>query len=64
MINYSFINKIERENPYVAEITLSYSSLGFPGGSVVKNLPANEGNARGLSLIPGSGKSPGDMEAT
>ena len=29
--------------------------LGFPGGSVVKNMPANAGDA---SLIPGSGKSP------
>ena len=29
---------------------------GFPGGSVVKNLPANAGDA---SLIPGSGRSPG-----
>ena len=28
---------------------------GFPGGSVVKNPPANEGD---LGLIPGSGKSP------
>ena len=31
--------------------------MGFPGGSVVKNLPANAGNA---SLIPGSGRSPGE----
>ena len=30
--------------------------LGFPGGSVVKNLPANAGDA---GLIPGSGRSPG-----
>ena len=29
---------------------------GFPGGSVVKNQPANSGNT---SLIPGSGRSPG-----
>ena len=28
--------------------------MGFPGGSVVKNLPASVGNA---GLIPGSGKS-------
>ena len=32
---------------------------GFPGGSVVKNLPANAGVARDLSSIPGSGRSPG-----
>ena len=31
----------------------------FPGGSVVKNLPANAGDARDLSSIPGSGRSPG-----
>ena len=30
---------------------------GFPGGSVVKNLPANEED---LSSIPGSGRSPGE----
>ena len=30
--------------------------MGFPGGSVVKNLPANAGD---LGLIPGSGRSPG-----
>ena len=29
---------------------------GFPGGSVVKNLPANAGD---MGLIPGSGRSPG-----
>ena len=31
--------------------------LGFPGGSVVKNQPANAGV---IGLIPGSGKSPGE----
>ena len=30
--------------------------MGFPGDSVVKNLPANAQDAR---LIPGSGRSPG-----
>ena len=30
---------------------------GFPGCSVVKNLPANPGD---VSLIPGSGRSPGE----
>ena len=29
----------------------------FPGGSVVKNLPANAGD---VSLIPGLGRSPGE----
>ena len=30
--------------------------MGFPGGSVVKNPPANAGDA---GLIPGLGRSPG-----
>ena len=30
---------------------------GFPGGSVVRNLPANAGD---VGLIPGSGRSPGE----
>ena len=30
---------------------------GFPGGSVVKNLPANAGD---VGSIPGSGRSPGE----
>ena len=31
----------------------------FPGGSVVKNPPANAGDTRDVGSIPGSGKSPG-----
>ena len=30
--------------------------VGFPGGSVVKTLPANAGDT---GLVPGSGRSPG-----
>ena len=33
--------------------------MGFPGGSVLKNLPANVGDARNAGLIPGWGKAPG-----
>ena len=33
---------------------------GFPDGSVVTNLSANAGDARGAGLIPGSGRSPGE----
>ena len=32
----------------------------FPGGTVVKNLPANSGDTRDVGLIPGSGRSPGE----
>ena len=28
--------------------------MGFPGGAMVKNLPANAGNARDVGLIPES----------
>ena len=31
--------------------------VGFPGGSVIKNPPANAGN---MGLIPKSGRSPGE----
>ena len=37
--------------------TQSLWFLGFPGGAVVKSLPAN---ARGMGLIPGPGRSPGE----
>ena len=33
--------------------------MGFPGGSVVNNLPANGGDARDAGLIPVLGGSPG-----
>ena len=35
----------------------SHGNCGFPGGSVVKNPPANAGDT---GSIPGSGKSPGE----
>ena len=34
-------------------------SGAFPGGAVVKNLPANAGDTRDACSIPGSGRSPG-----
>ena len=37
----------------------SVVTLGFPGGSVVKNLPENTG---GMGLIPGSGGFPPTLE--
>ena len=36
-------------------------ATGFPGGSVVKNLPANAGD---VGSSPGSGRSPGEGKAT
>ena len=35
-----------------------FVSGGFPGGSVVKNLPANAGDVGDVGLIPESGRSP------
>ena len=34
-------------------------SVAFPGGTVVKSLPANTGDSGGMGLIPGSERSPG-----
>jgi len=34
--------------------------LGFSGGLVVKNLPANAGDGRDMGSIPGSARSPGE----
>ena len=39
------------------EYTLSMHYMGFPGGFVVKNPPANAGDD---GLLPGSGRSPGE----
>ena len=38
-------------------ILLSNGAWGFPGGLMVKNLPANAGDS---GSIPGSGRSPGE----
>ena len=42
------ISKLQKKNKV-------YKQVGFPGGSVVKNLPTNAGNS---GSIPGSGRSP------
>ena len=34
--------------------------MGFPGGSVAKNLPANAGDTRDTGSRPGSGRSLGE----
>jgi len=33
---------------------------GFPGGTVVKNLPANAEDTKDMGLISGLGRSPGE----
>lgn len=49
-----------REFPSVPLVLASLHELmwGFPGGSVVKSLLANAGDARDMGSIPGSGRSP------
>ena len=37
---------------------------GFPGGTVVKNMPANAGDTRDMGSMPGSGRSPGGGNGT
>ena len=39
--------------------TLYIYTKGFSGGSTIKNLPANAGDAGFVGLIPGLGRSPG-----
>ena len=34
--------------------------MSFPGGTVVKKLPANAGDVRDMGSVPGSGRSPGE----
>ena len=36
-----------------------YNIVGFPGDSVLKNLPASAGDEGGSGLFPGSGRFPG-----
>ena len=40
-------------------ITPNYSFVGFPGGSVVKNLPTNAGDIGDVGSIPGLARSLG-----
>ena len=40
-------------------LLIKINCMGFPGGTVVKNLPANAGDARDTGLIAGSGRSLG-----
>jgi len=52
-----------RANSFMDKISLieiRTNQLGFQVVLVVKNLSANAGNVRDVSLIPGSGRSPGE----
>ena len=47
-----------------SKLRLCHPAAGFPGGSVVKNLPANIGHAGDAGSIPGSGNFPGEWQPT
>ena len=49
---------MELENPCLSKTTKC--KWGFPGGSVVKNFPANSGDVRDTGSILGLGRSPGE----
>ena len=44
---------------FVGKVMSSHWLKGFPGGTVVKNLPANAGDTKDSGLIPGSQRSRG-----
>ena len=50
--------------PKLFNKTPQVSVLGFQGDIVVKNPPANAGDARDVGLIPGLGRTPGKEMAT
>ena len=50
-------NMTQGSEYWEVEITQDHLTDCFPGGSVVKNLPANAGD---VDLIPGLGRSPGE----
>ena len=51
------VSGIEQSDCVICIHTYTHIYICFPGGSVVKNPPASAGD---MSLIPGSGKSPGE----
>ena len=62
-MGYSSLGR--KESVTTEQLTLSFSrwvrfSTGFPGGTVVKNLPVSAAGSRDLDLIPGLGGSLGN----
>ena len=54
---FSFLTYVKLTNLFL----YYYIHVGFPGGSVVKNPPANVGDGGDSSLIPGLGRSNGGV---
>ena len=55
----SIVHGVAKSQTWLSDFHFTWCYMGFPGGSVVKNPPANAGD-RDTSLIPGSGRSPGE----
>ena len=54
------VEKVKGKSHFTLEIFEGPKTLsGFPGGSVVRNLPANSEDTRDMGLIPGLGRFPG-----
>ena len=62
METYAFSVSLSHPTSHMSlnSVALPFST-GFPGGAVVKNLPANAGDTRHKGSIPGSGRSPGEV---
>ena len=55
----AIVHGVAKSQMWLSDFHFTWCYMGFPGGSVVKNPPANAGD-RDTSLIPGSGRSPGE----
>ena len=58
LIGGGYSGQRETKKEFVVKVQVR-SDEGFPGGSVVKNLPVNAGDIRDASSVPGLGRSPG-----
>ena len=56
MLFRSYLLTLEGKTKHISDLLFLFLRGGFSGGSVIKNLPANAGNA---GSIPGSGISAG-----
>ena len=55
----------DKQGHFIIMVNSSRPSLvAFPGGSVVKHLPANAGDTGDAGSIHGSGRSPGGVNGT
>ena len=54
----TFTEVIKRRNYILDSIHVTDKCGGFPGGSVLKNLSTDVGDAEDMGSVPGSGRSP------